>query len=208
MSATDMASSHPLIPLAIAPPARSIETAPWRAALPLYRILRAIILSALLVSLAWPVTAEALRLAVFNFELIDTSLEGQVFGARADEQKRLAMISDELRHLLIDEGGYTVVDLAPAADAIAKAGLLFGCPGCAADIAKRLGARLALTGTVQKVSDLILNINVYVWDTQSGQERYQTSVDIRGNTDESWSRGLSYLVRNQLLEALAKIGAN
>jgi hypothetical protein len=25
------------------------------------------------------------------------------------------------------------------------------------------------------------------------------SVDIRGNTDESWSRGISYLVRNRLL---------
>jgi hypothetical protein len=24
------------------------------------------------------------------------------------------------------------------------------------------------------------------------------SVDIRGNTDESWSRGLSYLLRNRL----------
>jgi hypothetical protein len=170
--------------------------------------LRATILSALLALLAWPAMAEALHLAVFDFEMIDTSLEGEMSGARADEQQRLAMISDQLAQLLIDKGGYTVVDLAPAADAIAKAGLLRGCNGCAADIAKPLGARLALTGTVQKVSNLILNINVYVWDTESGQERYRTSVDIRGNTDESWSRGLSYLVRNRLLAALAEIGAN
>ena len=170
--------------------------------------LRPTILFAILALLAWPAMAEGPRLAVFDFELIDTSLEGEMSGARADERQRIAMISDQLPRLLIDQGGYTVVDLAPAADAIAKAGLLRGCNGCAADIAKPLGAGLALTGTVQKVSNLILNINVYVWDTRSGQEIYRTSVDIRGNTDESWSRGVSYLVRNRLLAALAKIGVD
>jgi hypothetical protein len=37
--------------------------------------------------------------AVFNFELIDTSLEGAIRGARADEQERLARTSDQLRGL-------------------------------------------------------------------------------------------------------------
>jgi hypothetical protein len=32
--------------------------------------------------------------AVFDFELIDTSLEGAIRGARADEQERLARLSD------------------------------------------------------------------------------------------------------------------
>src|SRR5262245_20589670 len=38
--------------------------------------------------------------AVFNFELIDTSLEGAVRGVRADEQGRLARMNDQLRGLL------------------------------------------------------------------------------------------------------------
>lgn len=144
------------------------------------------------------------RLAVFDFELIDTSLEGEIQGPREDEQERLAKISDLLRQMLADKGPYDIVDLAPAADAIGKAGLLHGCNGCVTDIAKPLGADLALTGTVQKVSNLILNINVYIWDVASGQQVYGNSVDIRGNTDESWSRGVSYLVRNRLLKALAQ----
>ena len=56
-----------------------------------------------------------------------------------------------------------------------------------------------MTGTVQKVSNLILNINVYIREARRPNRVTAYSVDIRGNTDESWSRGLSYLVRNRLL---------
>jgi hypothetical protein len=164
-------------------------------------------LSLLLALQAWPAMAAPPALAVFTFELVDTSLQGGVARTPGEEQRRLEMISDQLRQMLRDKG-YPVVDLAPAADALAKAGSLKDCRGCAADIAKSLGARLGLTGTVQKVSELILNINVYVWDAASRQERYRASVDIRGNNDEAWSRGISYLVRNRLLPALEKLGSD
>jgi hypothetical protein len=52
---------------------------------------------------------------------------------------------------------------------------------------------------VQKVSDLILNINVYMADVAAGKLAFVHSVDIRGNTDESWTRGVTYLVKNYLL---------
>jgi len=48
------------------------------------------------------------------------------------------------------------------------------------------------------VSNLILNINVVARDVTTGRVIGAGSVDIRGNTDESWSRGLSYLLRNRL----------
>ena len=53
--------------------------------------------------------------------------------------------------------------------------------------------------TVQKVSNLILNMNLYVADPQTGKQTFMKSVDMRGNTDESWSRAMSYLLRNRLL---------
>lgn len=140
------------------------------------------------------------RVAVFDFELIDTSLEGEMTGAREDQQQRLGLISDQLRRLLAESGRYTVVDQGAAAARIAEAGYLYGCNGCAADIARELGAELAITGTVQKVSNLILNINIYVRDAASGELIRGMSADIRGNTDRSWSRGVSYLVRNRLLK--------
>jgi Protein of unknown function (DUF2380) len=53
---------------------------------------------------------------------------------------------------------------------------------------------------VQKVSNLILNINLYMEDAASGQMEFAKNVDIRGNTDESWRHGLDYLVRRVLGE--------
>ena len=143
--------------------------------------------------------ASPVPIAVFDFELLDSSLEGEVNGPRSDEQQRLRLISDQLRRQLDESGHYEVVAVDAAAGRIEAAGFLHGCNGCEAEIARDLGAEQAMTGTIQKVSNLILNINLYVRDATSGKRLRAVSVDIRGNTDESWSRGLSYLVRNRLL---------
>ena len=143
---------------------------------------------------------DRVKAAVFDFELIDTSLEGEMKGKNAAEQRRLVLISEFLRRKLRLSGAYMVLDMSPAAKAVTEAGHLYGCNGCEAVIARTLGAEVAITGTVQKVSNLILNINIYMRDVTTGKRVRSMSVDIRGNTDESWSRGVSYLVRNRLLK--------
>ena len=45
----------------------------------------------------------------------------------------------------------------------------------------------------------ILNMNIYVRDASSGAAVTAMSADMRGNTDESWSRTLDWLIRNRLL---------
>ena len=142
--------------------------------------------------------ASAQTVAVFDFELIDTSVEGEIRGARSDEQARLGQVSLQLRERLKDSGRFSLVDIAPVA-AEARASNLQGCGGCDMQMAKRLGAELAITGTVQKVSNLILNMNIYVRDVSSGATVTAMSADMRGNTEESWSRALDYLIRNRLL---------
>lgn len=137
--------------------------------------------------------------AVFDFELYDTSLEGEVRGENPDEQQRLVLISDLLRQLLRESGRFQVLDLDSAQAQIDRAGQFRGCNGCAVAIARDLHAELAVTGVVQKVSNLILNINIYVHDTRSGDLTKAMSADIRSNSDDSWSRGVSWLVRNRLL---------
>jgi hypothetical protein len=143
-----------------------------------------------------PSTAQPV--AVFNFELIDTSLEGAVRGARADEQERLARVSDQLRELVRDSCRFSLVDLTPIAGE-AQASNLQACGGCDLRLARRIGAELSITGTVQKVSNLILNMNIYVRDASTGATIAAMSADMRGNTDESWSRTLNWLARNRLL---------
>jgi Protein of unknown function (DUF2380) len=144
-------------------------------------------------------SASAPKVAVFDFELVDTSLEGAANGPRADEAARLSKLGVELRHRLIATGRIDVVDIAPVA-AQAHASNLQACGGCDASFARELGARLSITGWVQKVSNLILNVNIVVRDADSGRVISGKSVDMRGNTDESWSRALDWLVRNYLLD--------
>ena len=47
--------------------------------------------------------------------------------------------------------------------------------------------------------DLILNMNIVVRDAGTGQVIGSKSVDMRGNTDELWSRALDWLVDRYLL---------
>jgi hypothetical protein len=136
--------------------------------------------------------------AVFDFEFMDSSLEGELKGKRPDEQARLADISRQLRTRMGESGRFTLVDIAPVA-AQARASNLQACGACDVRLAGQVGAELAVTGTVQKVSNLILNMNIYVRDVATGKLIGAMSADMRGNTEESWSRTLDWLVRNRLL---------
>ena len=95
-------------------------------------------------------------------------------------------------------GRFSLVDITPIASE-ARTSNLQACGGCDIRLAERIGAELAITGTVQKVSNLILNMNIYIRDVASGGIISAMSADMRGNTDESWSRTLDWLVRNRLL---------
>jgi uncharacterized protein DUF2380 len=139
-------------------------------------------------------------IVVLDFELIDDTQDNNPETLTA-QQKRLTLISEQLKKELNDAGLFRVLDNAPAKDYIAelKAGQeLRTCNGCELDIGKRLGADLVLTAWVQKVSNLILNINIEIKKVASGQTLLNKSVDIRGNTDQSWSRGISYMVRDMV----------
>jgi len=97
----------------------------------------------------------AQSVAVFDFELIDTSLEGAIRGTRLDEQERLARLSDQLRQLLRASGRFSLVDITPIASE-ALASNLQACGGCdiqfgipranlSADLKSRLAPSLSLS---------------------------------------------------------------
>jgi Protein of unknown function (DUF2380) len=95
-------------------------------------------------------------------------------------------------------GRFVVLSVAPVRDQLAYVQSIRGCNGCELDLAKKLGARIAAYGWVQKVSNLILNINVVIEDASTGKVLKADSVDIRGNTNDSWTRGLRYLLNERL----------
>jgi hypothetical protein len=155
------------------------------------------------VASAGAVANAASSTAVFNFGFDDTSLQGQEQGSQADQQKRLQALDGQLQETLVKSGCCRLVELAPVAKQ-ASALDAWNCNGCELDLARKVGAKISVTGWVQKVSNLILNINLVARDVTTGQVIGAGSVDIRGNTDQSWSRGLSYLLRNRLHPATWK----
>jgi Protein of unknown function (DUF2380) len=162
-------------------------------------IVRALFVVALLMlTAAAPARADTPKIAVFDFELVDTSLQGEMNGPRADEHDRLMRAGDQLRRELAESGRFQLLDIAPV-NAAAHGSNLQACGGCDLQYARQLGADLEITGVVQKVSNLILNMNIYLRDVHTGQLVAAMSADLRGNTEESWSRAMRYLVRNRLL---------
>lgn len=142
--------------------------------------------------------AEPPKLAVFDFELIDSSLDGEMYGPRADEHDRLLRSGDQLRKELGDSGKYRMLDISPV-NAAAHQSNLQACGGCDVKLAQQLDADLEITGVVRKVSNLILNISVFLRDAHTGHLVAAMNTDMRGNTDESWSRAMRYLIRERLL---------
>ncbi len=138
--------------------------------------------------------AEPPKAAVFDFQLADLGAQGPTDADVA----RLGPLSDLLRAQLKDTRRYEVISTDPVKAEVAKGAELRKCGGCADDYARKLGADVAITGEIQKVSNLILNINVYVKDLKAGAPEKAYSVDIRGDNDASFDHGVKYLVKNSL----------
>jgi hypothetical protein len=116
------------------------------------------------------------------------------------ERARLVSIESLFKAKLEASGRYQFVSIPADASAKIAAGPEIGsCGGCEFTYGKQLGADYAAWIVVQKVSDLILNMNVYMADVEAKKLVFVHSVDIRGDTDESWTRGMTYLLKNYLL---------
>lgn len=136
-------------------------------------------------------------MALLPFALENTSLEPD----RPDELARIGML-DEVVGGRLREAGFELVGTGPVAAEVAALSSVRGCNGCEIQLGRKLGASEIAFGWVQKVSNLILNINMVVRDVASGRLLAAGSVDIRGNTDEAWRRGGAYLLDHRILPAL------
>jgi len=160
--------------------------------------LRALVVVVLLAAASVAQSAELRTIAILDFELVDDQHE---LAPATVEYQRLPAIRDQLQSAFAANGLYRVVDTAPAAamtDAYRARTQLRDCNGCELDIGRALSADRVLIGWVQKVSNLILNINIQIEDVATGAVVLNKSVDLRGNTDESWRRGVAALVRSMI----------
>jgi hypothetical protein len=142
-------------------------------------------------------TAGLRSLVVLDFELVDEQHNPE---PKAAQEARLRNATAQLQRELAERRLYRVVDPAPSAalqrELRSQQEYLHRCDDCTEQVGRQLGVDLVMATWVQKVSELILNLNVEIHDVNARRIALTKSVDMRGNTDESWTRAVRYLVRD------------
>ena len=136
-------------------------------------------------------------LVVLDFELVDDANNPLT---KAAQVQRLRNATEQLQRELAERRLYRVVEPAPSHELQRtlrnQQEYLYRCDDCADQVGKQLGVELVMSTWVQKVSELILNVNVQIYDVKAQQVMFSKSVDMRGNDDVSWSRAVRFLVRD------------
>lgn len=132
------------------------------------------------------------RLLILDFEIVDTSQEPA--DQRAEHARRLAAARDAISSGLAARGTYEIVDRASIQrdlDRIEAQTFLRTC-NCIADLGRKAGADLVMTGLVNKVSTLILSMGLSVTRASSGELIYHQGFDFRGDNDDSYARAAKF----------------
>jgi hypothetical protein len=138
------------------------------------------------------------KVAVFNFELVDTSLEGATYGPRHDQQERLARAGDQLRDRLAKSGRskWSILPQSPRR----RPRSTYGLQRLRREVCVRTRRGLFDRRLVPESFKSDSQHEHRMRDARSGRMFAVKSVDMRGNTDETWSRALDWLVRYDLLK--------
>ncbi len=144
-------------------------------------------------------TPAPVKLAVFDFELQDTSAGASATGAGPSDIEKLMTATAQVRQLLAQSGRYQLVDAGKAGATAVKEHTLHECDGCDARIALELGADQSFVGVIARISRTEYTIRFRVRDTHTGAVVAEGDSGLRMGADYSWDRGAVRLVKDQLL---------
>jgi hypothetical protein len=161
-------------------------------------LLCAAVITSLILGAIAPAQAEPQRFAFLGLHFQNDN-EGYEPTSDA-ERHRIAAVEEAFKKQLEASGKYKFASVPDEIMKKIEGGQPIGeCGGCEFDYARDLHVDHIAWLRVQKISNLILNMNVYMADVASEKVTFIHSVDIRNNTDESWMRALTYLVQNYAL---------
>jgi Protein of unknown function (DUF2380) len=148
---------------------------------------------------AHAVTAPAVKIAVFEFELDDVSAAGALSKAESPaDVSRMQAVTNEARRVLRDSGRYALVDTSAADAQAVKERTLRNCNGCDSNIASTLGADLSLIGVVTRVAQTEYYLALQVTDTKTGKVVNQQKAFFTG-ADDAWASGVRMLLKHGIL---------
>jgi hypothetical protein len=140
-----------------------------------------------------------IKIAVFDFELDDSSAGAGIAGDAAADLAQLDRVTSEARRLISDSGRYRLVDVASAEGEGAKSRSLRQCNGCEAAIALKLGADQSFVGVVTRISRTEYVVRFQIRDARTGAPVIARQSDLRIGADYSWNRGAAALINSGLL---------
>lgn len=160
---------------------------------------------AFLIALLAPVTGRSepkapIKLAVFDFELDDFSAGGPIAGESPVETAMLQRVTTLARKQLARSGLFEIVDGSASTNEMVKTHWLRKCNGCEAGIARDLGAEMSFIAFFRKISVMEQYLEFRIRDARTGALINASQTDLRGETDESWSRAITWLIRYRLVE--------
>lgn len=158
-----------------------------------------------LVCLVLPASA-AQKAAVLPFEIIFQVQEEDFFGApreaNSEEKQRLVDAADQLKALMTASGRYEVVEVKGLDEDLQKASPLYKCQ-CEADLGKKLGADVVVTGIFDKASESLTNVTVREHEVGTGKLKRSMKAVMQGNTDVAWQNVIKWIAKNRMLKAEA-----
>lgn len=83
---------------------------------------------------------------------------------------------------------------------------LRACNGCAVDLARQLGAQVAITAQITRVSNAALSPVLYIKQVDGDQPVQSRGVNGRGDDEASLDRAVKYVVDNVVVPRLARAG--
>jgi|GEM_PF-3324370 len=145
---------------------------------------------------AWQAPVAHPSLLIANVDLVELAPSDEGYDQGADAA-RTAMLSGRIRAAIVASHKYRVLN---HGNADGKPPHTYNdCKACIADWASQRGADYVLVTWVQKESELILMINMALIDVaHPDQPAKGGSVDLRGDTDDTWLAGASQMLDRTL----------
>jgi Protein of unknown function (DUF2380) len=146
-----------------------------------------------------PPRPAVVKLAVFDFELDDSSPAAAILGSSTSSAAAMDKVNEAARHMFERSGRYLLIDVSGIDAAPVKEKVLRNCDGCEAPIALNVGADQALVGVVKRITQTDYYVNVQITDARTGKILNQQSANFAGGPD-GWASGVRMLLKHQVLE--------
>jgi uncharacterized protein DUF2380 len=137
---------------------------------------------------------DPIKIAVFDFELLDTSAAAGIIPPDKSDLTFLAESTEEAKSLLSDTGRYEVIDTSAASQRN-----LANCGRCEGPLAQKLGAEQAMIGVVGRVNRTEYTVQIRIIDAATKEIVSSGSTGLRMGANYSWPRGVKWLMEKQIL---------